>query len=503
MKTKANQMLVATLLSASLVLAACTSQAEQTSASTTSSVATQTSSASSSASTNTSTASVNETYFSNRDVEVGYDESTATSISLSGSSATVTGQGASVSDSVITISTEGTYILSGTGQNVQVVVNVADTQKVQLVLNNVTITSTDAAIVVEEADKVFITMAEGSTNTLQDSANPSNQETKAVIFSRSDLTLNGNGTLNIIGNFNNGIESNDDLKITSGTYTIKAANHTLSANDALNIMNANLNLDATEDAIHSDNEEDTSLGNIYLKDATITIAAGDDAVHASNALLIDGKSLSITKSNEGLEAKTMVINSGDISIVSSDDAINGSDGSSSSAMGMMGSATSGVSVTINGGTITIDAQGDGLDSNGDLLITGGQVYVNGPTNDGNGALDYDGSGSISGGTVIIVGSAGMAMGFDNNSSQASVFATITGNAGSQVSVTDASGKELASYTTTKAFQTVLASSPEMVAGQTYTITVNGQATTVTAALSTGNGGHMGGGMPGQGGGRGF
>lgn len=444
---------------------------------------------SSSSTSKTTTTKISD-YFTKRDQDASYDESKATKISLSGSSAKTSGSGAEVSGSTVTITKAGTYVLSGSSKNVQVVVKVGDQDKVQLVLNGVRMTGTDAAIVVENADKTFITLAKGSKNTISDSANHKNTDYDAAIYSKDDLTFNGSGSLTVEGKYGNAIESNDDLRITGGTYTIKGYKNALSANDAINI-DATMNLTATEDAIHADNDEDTSLGNFYIQSGKITINAGDDGIHASNTALIDGGTIKVEKSEEALEGKTVTINGGDLDLTANDDGINAADGSSSESA--PGQATAGVSLTITGGKVKVNAQGDGLDSNGDLTISGGEVYVDGPTNGGNGALDYDGNGTITGGTVVMVGSNGMAMGFGSNSKQASILANVSGSAGDKVTITDSSGKEILSYTAAKNFQSVLASSAAIKDGESYTITVNGQSTTATASLTTQNGNGMGGG----------
>ena len=431
-------------------------------------------------------------YFTKRDQDASYDESKATKISLSGSSAKTSGSGAEMSGSTVTITKAGTYVLSGSSKNVQVVVKVGDQDKVQLVLNGVRMTGTDAAIVVENADKTFITLAKGSKNTISDSAHHKNTKDDAAIYSKDDLTFNGSGSLTVEGNYGNAIESNDDLRISGGTYTIKGYKNALSANDAINIKDATMNLTATYDAIHADNDKNTSLGNFYIHSGKITIHAGDDGIHASNIALVDGGTIKVEKSEEALEGKTVTINGGNLDLTANNDGINAADGSSSEKT--PGQATAGVSLTITGGKIKINAQGDGLDSNGDLTLSDGEVYVDGPTNGGNGALDYDGNGTITGGTVVMVGSNGMAMGFGSNSKQASILANVSGSAGDKVTITDSSGKEILSYTAAKNFQSVLASSAAIKDGKSYTITVNGQSTTATASLTTQNANGMGGGQ---------
>ena len=211
----------------SVTLGAC-SLTSQSSTSTSAS-ATTTQTATSTTKTDTSS------YFTDRDQDASYDESTATKISLSGSTAKTSGDGASVSGSTVTITAAGTYVLSGSSENVQIVVKAGDQDKVQIVLDGVAMTGTDAAIVVENADKTFITLAEGSKNSISDSANHTNTDYDAAIYSKDDLTFNGSGSLTIEGKYGNAVESNDELRITGGTYTIKGYKNGLSANEAINI----------------------------------------------------------------------------------------------------------------------------------------------------------------------------------------------------------------------------------------------------------------------------
>ena len=250
---KVKLMVPLVLLTASL--GACSLISKSSTASTRTTTRSTTSKTSSSKASTASTS-----YFTDRDQDASYDESSATKVSLNGSTAKVSGDGARVSGSTVTITAAGTYVLSGSSENVQIVVKAGDQDKVQIVLNGVTMKGTDATIVVESADKTFITLAEGSKNSISDSANHTNTDYDAAIYSKDDLTFNGSGSLTIEGNYGNAVESNDDLRITGGTYTVKGYKNALSANDALNIKDATLNLTATEDALHADNDEDTTLG---------------------------------------------------------------------------------------------------------------------------------------------------------------------------------------------------------------------------------------------------
>lgn len=375
------------LLLTTVALAACSTNA------------TTSSSTSTSSSSQTSQTSTATTYFSDRDQDPSYDAEKATKISLTGSSATATGQGVAVSGSTVTITKAGTYVLSGSSENVQIIVKAGDQDKVQLVLDGVTMKGTDAAIVVENADKTFLTLAEGSSNSISDSSSPTNTDYDAAIYSKDDLTLNGSGSLTVEGNYGNAIESNDDLRITGGTYTIKAAKHGLSVNDVLNIKDASLTITATEDAVHADNDEDTSLGNLYIQSGILNIQAGDDGLHASNAALIDGGKITVSSSYEALEGKTVTINGGELDLTASDDGINAADPTVGETV--PGQASQGVYIKITGGKIKVTVgQGDtdALDSNGDLYISGGELDITAQS-----AFDYDGQAEYTGGSLVVNG----------------------------------------------------------------------------------------------------
>ena len=297
-----------------------------------------------------------------------------------------------VSGSTVTITAAGTYVLSGSSENVQIVVKAGDQDKVQIVLDGVTMTGTDAAIVVENADKTFITLAEGSKNSISDSANHTNTDYDAAIYSKDDLTFNGSGSLTIEGKYGNAVESNDDLRITGGTYTIKGYKNGLSANDAINIKEASLDITATEDAIHADNDEDTSLGNLYIQSGTITINAGDDGLHASNAAVIDGGTITVKSSVEALEGTNVTINGGTLDLYATDDGIN----AASTATGAE------IFIKITGGDIKVEVgQGDtdALDSNGDIIMTGGNLAITSTVS----AFDFDGKATYTGGTITVNG----------------------------------------------------------------------------------------------------
>ena len=285
--------------------------------------------------------------FTDRDKEVGYDEDTATAITLSDDASSCDSSSVTISNNTITITDEGTYLLTGSLSDGQVIVD-ADDKKVQLVLDSVNINcDTSAALYVKAADKVFVTLASDSENSLSNTSDfvaIDDNNIDAVIFSKDDLTLNGSGTLTVTAKYGHGIVSKDDLVITSGTYQITAAKHALSGKDSVRIADGVLTLDAGTDGIHSENTDDDAKGFIYIANGDISItadsdgfdaeetlqvdggnievAAGDDGLHSDGDLIITDGTINVTKSYEGLEGMTVTVEDGNISVVSSDDGIN-------------------------------------------------------------------------------------------------------------------------------------------------------------------------------------
>ena len=283
--------------------------------------------------------------FTERDLDVGYDESSAVKINLADDSTTVTvgddtetdvskseetraddskadeteaddsktdetkadesetneaenaASGVYISGNIITITKEGTYVLSGALSEGQIVVD-ADSAKVQLVLDNADITCTSsAAIYVKNADKTFITLAEGSENILMNTAEYEaidDNNIDAVIFSKDDLTLNGKGTLTINSEYGHGIVSKDDLKLVSGTCNITAKNHALSGKDSVRIAAGTYNLTSGKDGIHSENADDDENGFVYIASGDFTIESTGDGIDASYVVQIDDGDFDIT-----------------------------------------------------------------------------------------------------------------------------------------------------------------------------------------------------------------
>lgn len=501
-----------------------------------------------------------DTNFTDRDKSSEYDESSAVNITLNGSSAVVSGIGVNISGSTVTITSAGTYIISGSLSDGQIVIAASDSDKVQLVLNNAEINcNTSAAVYVKSADKVFVTLPAGTTNSLgggTEYVQTDDNTVDGVIFSKSDLTLNGTGTLKIDADCRHGIVTKDTLCITGGTYVIDAVKTCLAGKDGIKILDGSFTLTAGSKGLNSGNDDDAREGSIYIAGGTFTIkseddsihadgsciiaggtytiAAGDDGIHANYDTIITDGSITITDSYEGIEGRRITVSGGTINLTASDDGINAATGGSSDEQRMPGgqqpqemrmpggqkpsgmdmdnkgqapasrsASDDDVYVKITGGTITVNAGGDGIDSNGNLYITGGTVYVAGPTSNGNGALDYEGEASITGGTLIAAGSSGMAQGMGSNSTQCSMLVNLSETiaAGSVISLKDSSGNVLISWTSPKQFSSVVISTAELAHGSTYTLVTGDTQTEVTlssVATTSGNAG-FGGGFGGAGG----
>ena len=317
--------------------------------------------------------------FTSRDLEQEADLSEAQSFTITD------GQ-------TIEITTKGVYVITGTAKNASIIVNAGDEDKVQIVLDGVSITNDSTpCIYVKSADKVFVTTT-GTDNTLAVTGTftaDGDTNTDAVIFSKDDLVLNGTGTLTIQSS-DNGITSKDDLKITGGTINITCTADALEANDSIRIADGTINIKTSKDALHAENDDDDTVGFVYICGGTLNVQSDDDAVHATTIIQIDDGELNLA-AHEGLEATWIQINGGTINIEASDDAINAS----------YKSAKITPVAEFNGGYVTIvmgSGDTDAVDSNGNLVITGGTLDITAQS-----PFDYDGTCEKTGGTLIVNG----------------------------------------------------------------------------------------------------
>lgn len=387
----------------------------------------------------------------------------AASIHLAGDDTTVSGSGVALEQRKVIISHGGTYHLDGTLEEGQIYIKVGDEDTVTLSMEGVTLSNKTApAIEVENAKETILTSEGDAEN---------------VITSGSGTTVNTNKQNQV-----SAIHSRDDLTVEKGTYMVSASGDGLHAND-----------------------------DITIKGGSVTIQCGDDGIHANEELKIKDGSVIVKGSNEGLEANQITIEGGEHSITASDDGINANGGQNSFGGGHGGfdkrnengngqededetadegtdddtNAEKTPNLIISGGRLTVNAEGDGLDSNGNLIVTGGEIVVDGPSSDGNGALDSGsengGACRIDGGTLIAVGSSGMAETFDSSSAQCSFrynFETRF-EAGTEISVLDDKGEEILHHVNVRAASSIVFSSPKLEKGKTYTIKAGDQTEEIT------------------------
>ena len=542
--------------------------------------------------------------FTKRDLDASYDESECTAITLDDENSSCDSDAVTIDGQMVTITSEGTYLISGTLSNGSIVVDVADSEKVQLVFDNVSITNeSGAAVYVRQADKVFLTLADGSENTVVSNGTTTEDDSNidGAIFAKGDLTINGTGTLNVTSAAH-GIVCKDDLVVTGGTYTISAEKQGLSGKDSVRIADGTFDITSGGDAIHSENADDEnkgfvyvangsftlnadgdgisasyvvqlddgtyeitagggsanvqsknsmgdkgpgnmqdngettesdsdtstkgikatsalqinggtyhidsaddsihSNGDVYINAGTFDLSTGDDGIHADSTTDISDGTITISQCYEGLEGQTIDISGGVIDITASDDGLNAAGGNDSSNSNGPGggdpfSAAEDAYINISGGQITIDATGDGIDSNGDLTVSGGTIFVTGPANDGNGAMDYNGTATITGGTVVAAGMSGMAQNFGDDSSQGSMLINLDDTQSGEITLTDADGKELISFTPSREYNSVIISCADLEEGATYTLNTGETATEVTLSSLVYSNGQSQGGQPGE------
>lgn len=339
--------------------------------------------------------------FSDRDWDDSYDPNAPT-ITFDGDTITTTSDQVAVEGTTATITQEGTYILSGTLTDGTLLIDAPTTAKIQLVLNGVNLNSESyAPIYIREADKVFLTLAPDSENTLSNSGSYTQQDdhnVDAPLFCRSDLTLNGTGSLTVTSPGGHGIVCKDELAVTGGTYAITAASHGLSANDSVCIGAGSFTITSGKDGIQSQNDEDTSLGFVYLVDGTYTFTCDGDGISASSHLTVEGGTFSLTCGGGSANGETHT----DTSMGMGGPGFPGSTTQDSTAETTEDTPSckglkAGTTLTLAGGTFTIDSADDALHANADVTVTAGTYQLN----TGDDAMHADNALTIQGGDISI------------------------------------------------------------------------------------------------------
>lgn len=490
-----------------------------------------------------------------------------------GESITSSADGVVIDGSTVTITKKGTYTVQGTLADGQIIVD-CESGNVELVLGGVDITNKSGSAIYAKDGDLTLTLDNGSVNIVTDGSeyNVDSDENSpnASIFTQDDLTIAGNGTLQVYGNYNNGINCKDNFSMESGEVHVKSVDDGIIGKESVTVLDGALTISAEGDGIKSTYSEDVALGYVKIENGTFNITCGgdaitaqtdltisngtfnlitgggsengathtesfgfwsndtdnssdsvsakalkagssitaangtfvidsaDDAFHSNGTGIVSGGTWNITsgddgfhadtqleiadgeilvsKSYEGIESAIVLVSGGNISVTASDDGVNVAGGNDSSAMGRPGensfNADNGQYLKITGGTLYVNAEGDGLDSNGSATIEGGTVYVDGPTNSGNGALDYNSSFTVTGGTLIACGSTGMMQVPTSDSTINSISVTQNFSAGSKVTIKNSSGDEVISYTLNKTAGNVTFTSALFIAGETYTATVD-------------------------------
>lgn len=470
-----------------------------------------------------------------KDLLTDYDNSDVTTITFSDNGVSSTDNSVSISGSTATITQKGDYIITGTTSDGQLIVDSDKEKDVHLILDNASITSKSSApIYIKSADKVIITLKDGTSNYLSDSKDftyesAADKEPNATLFSKDSVTINGEGSLTVIANFNNGIQSKDHLKILSGTITVTSENDGIKGKDSLTITGGDITVNATGDGLDSDNSEENECGYvhitdgnitinsegkgikaaslIYVEDGTIDIDSTDDAINSSSDVQIDGGTITINTEDdaihgdlkitisdglidiancyEGLESENITVNDGSVNISATDDGINVAGASSDSQSRNPMASDSNCALTINGGYVYINCEGDGLDSNGTVIMNDGIAIIEGPSYSANGALDYGISFTINGGILIAMGTSMMAENVSDSSTQCSTLLSFTGNlTNAMISITDENDNLIISYTASKNWGSITFSTPDLALGNTYNVCANGTLNNSTSLGST-------------------
>ncbi|MBR2994280.1 carbohydrate-binding domain-containing protein [Candidatus Saccharibacteria bacterium] len=404
----------------------------------------------------------------NGDLNINWDRYTATNIELTES---------------VSITDSGIYHLTGTLSDGSITVDTGEKGEVKLILDNVGIQNTSGpAINCVSGDDLVIELI--GENTLDDSASYSSdldQDIEGAIYSKADLTLQGDGALKVTGYYQDAIVGKDDVKFVSGVYNITAADDGIRGKDSVYIAGGEISINSKADAIKSTNYTDSGKGFVLVENGVLNISAGDDAIHGERVLAVQDGEINVVKSYEGFEAQKIVINGGELSVTASDDGINAGSISSDTTTTNNGrkdplAADENCELIINGGNIYVNSGGDGVDSNGWIYFNGGNTVVDGPANNGNGALDSGAGIIMNGGSVVAVGSSGMAEapGSNSNVFSASIYFSSANKAGTILEIKDSANATIVTHTSAKTFSHATIGSDKFNFGDTYSIYLNGE-----------------------------
>ena len=427
-------------------------------------------------------------------------------------------------DKTINITQSGTYHLTGELNKGNVVVE-AGVGKVRLILDNVTINNPyGPAILCKSADE-FVIETTGN-NLLSDGVNYSDkyhEDVKGVIYSKADLTFQGNGNLTIESNYQDGIIGKDDLKFKSGTYSIRSIDDAILGKDSVYITGGNFAINSATTSIKTTNTDDPKKGFILIEDGnfdiksddkgfkavngilinggnfiidtyddaintndyigisggTFNISSGDDAIHANKKIIIDDGEINVAKSHEGIESQSITINNGTINLIASDDGINAGgkdDQTQLHTVPEIDDSNEKCIISINGGMLYVNSSGDGLDSNGWLYFNGGYTIVDGPTSDNNSALDASIGMVANGGEVLAIGSSNMAKALNKNSliNNISIVFDTPQLTNTKIQIKDSNGNVVLEHTSSKPFNHITASTSRFKQGQDYVIQINNE-----------------------------
>lgn len=447
----------------------------------------------------------------------------------------------------------GNFRVTGNLTSGQLKVNADSTALVRLILDNAAITNPSGpALLIEKSLKTIINLASSASNSLTDGTVYSNPQDSpnASLFSKSDFTIFGEGSLSVKGNFKDGISGKDGVIIKSGTINIESVDDGLCGKDYLIIKGGNISVSANGDGLKSDDASNSAVGYVLINTGEITINSGsdgisaytnvtildgefniktgggsdvlpteisskgikglnsikitkgdfdisssDDAVHTDNSLKIEGGTFSISsasngfhandsayfispfiqvnKSDEGVEAKYIIVQNGSFTIRSSDDGFNATAGSSTEQDDQS-------MINIDDGLVVLNTtNGDGIDSNGGIRLGGGTLIIHGPESAPETGFDYNGTFNITGGLLVVSGTnSALSLPPSQSSSQNSVKVNFTNSlpASTIFHIKDTQGNHIVTFEPERAYQSMIISSPLLHTGKTYEIYTSGSTT---------------------------